>query len=76
MQKKLSYMQVFKKEYKQCSYVSLFQYSFSSPVKNYINSSIFPLDIKFQHNSRIFRFSSFDGHPATQKGTTKSNPIY
>ena len=29
----------------------------------YLNSSIFPVDIKFQYNSSISTFSSIDGHP-------------
>ena len=40
----------------------LFQYCPSSLVKMYINSSTFPLDIKFWYNSSIFKFSSIDGH--------------
>ena len=35
----------------------------SSLVKMYINSSIFPVDKKFQYNSSIFKFSNMDGHP-------------
>ena len=41
----------------------LFQYFSCSLMKMFINSSIFPVDIKFQYNSSIFKFSSIDGHP-------------
>ena len=47
---------------------------FQQSIKNYINLSIFPLDIKFHCNSSIFKFLSLNGHPAALEGTTKSNP--
>ena len=46
----------------------LSQYFSSSLVKMYINSSMFPLDIKFQNNSSIFKFSNIDVHPAIGRG--------